>query len=440
MASAKFFLKDPKSKESTLIYLIFQFNFYEIINGKKRFKFLKFSTGEKVPPKFWNPKLGLVRKTDSFPQYDEMNTRLKMIAAIIEDEHRKTLNEGETPTPTSLREKLKLRLSNSVIEKITLFGFINQIVEDSYSGRRLTDNGTKFSTYTIKGYKTTLNHLTKFQKGYRRLIDFDTIDLDFYDDFLNYFNKSNYAINSIGKHIKNLKVFMRAAAENKLHSNMDYQSKRFKTLEEDTESIYLSDAEIKRIYGLDLSNNPSLEKTRDLFVVGCYTGLRFSDFNKIISENIKKNEKGTFLQITPQKSNSKVVIPLNWVVLEILKKYGGSMPRSFTNQEINRELKQIGTMAKINEKVSTSLTKGGMRVDTIFKKYELITTHTARRSCATNMYLAGIPTIAIMKITGHRTEKSFMRYIKVSQEDNAIKLIEHPYFSQQKPVTLKKVK
>jgi site-specific recombinase XerD len=440
MASAKFFLKDPKSKDPSLIYLIFQFNYYEIINGQKKFKHLKFSTGEKVNPKFWNQNTCRVRKSDAFPQYDQLNRRLSMIAAIIEDEHRTCLNSGEAPTPLLLRERLKIRLGKTVVEKVTLFGFIESVISECYSGKRLTDKGARFSTYTIKGYRTTLNHLLAFQKVYSRLIDFPTIDLDFYDDFLNYFNQQNYAINSIGKHVKNLKVFMKDAFDKGLHTNTSFQSKRFKTIEENTESIYLSEAEIESIYGLDLSSKPSMEKTRDLFVVGCYTGLRFSDYNKIVAANIKKNDAGSFLHVTPQKTDNKVVIPLKWQVIEILGKYGGSIPRSFTNQEINRELKLIGKMAGIEEKVSTSITKGGMKVNSVFNKYDLITTHTARRSFATNMYLAGIPTIAIMKITGHRTETSFMRYIKISQEDNAIKLMDYSYFNQHKPANLKNVK
>jgi integrase len=106
---------------------------------------------------------------------------------------------------------------------------------------------------------------------------------------------------------------------------------------------------------------------------------------------------------------------------------------------MNRELKEIGKEAEITEKVSISATRGGMRTDTIYQKYELISTHTARRSFSTNSYLAGIPTISIMKITGHKTEKAFMLYIKISHEDNANKLAEHPYFSQQKPAKLKVV-
>ena len=86
-------------------------------------------------------------------------------------------------------------------------------------------------------------------------------------------------------------------------------------------------------------------------------------------------------------------------------------------------------MAGIDDSFVITATKGGKRVTEVFKKWELITTHTARRSFATNAYLQNVPTISIMKITGHRTEKSFLKYIKISQEDNANKLINHPFFS-----------
>ncbi|NVN97052.1 tyrosine-type recombinase/integrase, partial [Candidatus Nomurabacteria bacterium] len=77
--------------------------------------------------------------------------------------------------------------------------------------------------------------------------------------------------------------------------------------------------------------------------------------------------------------------------------------------------------------------EGGLRVTRSSPKFNLISTHTARRSGATNMYLAGIPTLSIMKITGHRTEKAFMRYIQMTEEDNAIKLMESSFFKKPNP-------
>jgi integrase len=96
---------------------------------------------------------------------------------------------------------------------------------------------------------------------------------------------------------------------------------------------------------------------------------------------------------------------------------------------MNEYLKELGELAEIDEEILITATKGGKRVTETFKKWELITTHTARRSFATNAYLQSVPTIPIMKITGHKTEKSFLKYIKISQEDNANQLVNHPFFS-----------
>jgi len=132
--------------------------------------------------------------------------------------------------------------------------------------------------------------------------------------------------------------------------------------------------------------------------------------------------------VKTQKTGEKVVIPLHWTVKNILEKYSETakgLPRDLSNQRMNDYLKEIGREVKIDEQIHRANTKDGLKVSTNVPKWELITTHTARRSFATNLYKNGYPTIGIMQITGHRTEKSFMKYIKVSHEENAEKLIQH---------------
>ena len=85
-------------------------------------------------------------------------------------------------------------------------------------------------------------------------------------------------------------------------------------------------------------------------------------------------------------------------------------------------------MAGINELIETKKVRGGKTIVEVVPKYKLITTHTARKSGATNMYLAGIPSIDIMKLTGHTTEVSFLKYIKVTKQETAVSLSNHPYF------------
>jgi integrase len=135
------------------------------------------------------------------------------------------------------------------------------------------------------------------------------------------------------------------------------------------------------------------------------------------------------IKIQTQKTGVIVVIPLHRYVKEIIDKYEGVPPQNISNQKMNGYLKELGQEAKIKDGTLISLTKGGNRQSIVHEKWKLITTHTARRSFASNAYLAGVPAISLMKITGHHTEKSFLKYIKISQEDNANKLINHPFFN-----------
>jgi integrase len=209
-------------------------------------------------------------------------------------------------------------------------------------------------------------------------------------------------------------------------------NRQFKTLSEEVDTIYLNEQELDSIYRLDLRYDRRLERVRDLFLIGCYTGLRFGDLMLLRKENITKTERGYIIKLRTQKTDEMVVIPVHPIILEIIEKYDGNLPQPMSDVKMNKYIKDIGELAKIEETVKTSKTVGGVQTRFVNKKYELITVHTARRSFATNMYLNDVPTISIMKITGHRSEKAFLRYIRITPEQNANKLMDHPFFSTNK--------
>jgi integrase len=162
--------------------------------------------------------------------------------------------------------------------------------------------------------------------------------------------------------------------------------------------------------------SPKLDRVRDLFLVGCWTGLRFSDFTRINKNNIKKDR----IEITTQKTNTKIIIPIFKIVRAILFKYNGDLPRAISNQKMNEYLKDICKLIpELNVPSEKSLTKGGLKVVENKLKYELVQCHTARRSFATNMYLDNLQIYHIMGITGHQTEKQFLRYIKMTNDESA---------------------
>jgi integrase len=185
---------------------------------------------------------------------------------------------------------------------------------------------------------------------------------------------------------------------------------------EDVDNIALSEADLKALEQLDLSSRPGLDRVRDQFLVGCYTGLRFSDFSRLTADNIRDG----FIEITQQKTGKPVVIPIHQVVSDIIAKYEGGLPEAISQQKTNDYLKDICKQVKsFREKASKTKTTGGMRTTVNYEKWEIVTTHTARRTFATNAYRQGIPTISIMAITGHKTERSFLKYIKVTSKEHA---------------------
>lgn len=220
---------------------------------------------------------------------------------------------------------------------------------------------------------------------------------------------------------------MNEALERGLHTNYEYKSKKFKVLEESTDSIYLTVEEIEKIHRIDLSKQLKNDRVRDLFIIGCFTGLRFSDLEKLNEDNFITNN--TQIKIKSEKVGDTVIIPVSKYVREIFNKYGGKVPKPLSNQKMNEYLKEIAKAAELTESVLLSKTKGGNKTQESVPKYQLVSTHTARRSFATNLFLADVPSITIMKITGHKTEKAFMKYIRLTQQQNANKLINHPFFN-----------
>lgn len=407
MPNATFVLKEPGLNEPSLIYLIYRYN-------NNRFKY---STGIKIHPDYWNPKDQRAREIRKFPVSREINATLANLSNTIENEYRRLINDRITPTNDKFKASLdELLLKKQIKNKKDFIEFIENYI-----------SGTNKRPNTIKQYQTALSRLKDYRDFKRKNILFEDIDLNFYEDFTNYLTKyKQYGVNTIGTIFKNIKVFMSEAFERGLTNNNQFRSKKFKKTSESSESIYLNTKEIDKIYHLDLSGNPRLDRVRDLFIIGCYSGLRFSDLSQIRDENLIDNQ--TKLKLTTQKTDQLVIIPLHKYIRSIINKHGGLPPALLSNQKMNQYLKELGELAEINEEVTLTFTKGGKKVTETYKKYELITVHTARRSFATNAYLNNVPTISIMKITGHTTEKAFLTYIKISQEDNANKLLNHPFF------------
>lgn len=142
-------------------------------------------------------------------------------------------------------------------------------------------------------------------------------------------------------------------------------------------------------------------------VLGCHTGLRFSDFSQLAESDVR----GDLLYKKQQKSNHWVVIPLRPEAKKILENLFRKGVERQRNPEFDRHIKTIAKLAGITQPITHSYKKGNQRIVETKPKYEWITSHTCRRSFCTNEFLAGMPAELIMKISGHKSIKDFYRYI-----------------------------
>lgn len=285
----------------------------------------------------------------------------------------------------------------------------------------LKESKLKLTPNTLRCYNNVINNLKAYEKYEKTTLNWESFDVKFYYKFLDFYTGyKKLGNNGFGKVIKVLKSILNCATERGININLGYKSKEFKALKEDVNNIYLSVDELNELIQLDLSDNRKLEQTRDLFIIGCYTGLRFSDFSKLTPSNISDG----LIRIKTQKTGAEVVIPLLPEVEKILIKYSGNLPKAFCNQKMNEYLKIIGKRAKMNTEIQKTRLSGVKQIKSTLFKWQMICTHTARRSFATNMYKLGLDTLSIMQLTGHTTEKSFLTYIKISKEENAIKIRE----------------
>ena len=275
---------------------------------------------------------------------------------------------------------------------------------------------------TKQWYENTYRKIKDFDKK----LDFHDIDLMFYNGFIGYLEGKNYAKNTIAKHIQNLKSVLNAATEDGKNTNLIFRSKKFKKETEESDSIALKDNELNEIFDIDLSNNPKLDRVRDLFIVGCRTGLRFSDYQYINSESFKNG----FIYLRDDKNHTAVVIPLDEQVILIRKKYQGktdnALPRPISNQKFNDYVKEVCKLIPSMHEIEViKKTVGGKSVTEKKPRYELCSSHTARRTFATINYKRGIPIYSIMAVTGHKTEKSFLKYVKITAEEHAQTMAMH---------------
>jgi integrase len=375
------------------------------------------ATGYSIKPAHWDDKKKWVKR--ACPQFEEIDMVLTRITSKLGEILSHAKDNGIDPiVDFVLLELEKNRIYEQRSNHVKIFDVLELYIEEKE---------TVVSPDQIKDYKTLRKHLTNFKEYSTQPVTFRNLNLKFYNEFMDYLfykavkpdGKVGLVTNSAGKIIRLLKGFVHYQIAKGVIPEIDL--KNFKVVEEETDAIYLNEKELGEIYNLNLSDDDELEQIRDVFIVGCYTGLRYSDLSNLNSEHI--DTKSGNINIKQRKVHKAVVIPMIDYVPNILKKYNYQLPK-IPGYKFNERVKELGQKIKLNQKIEIVRKKGNNRVKVIFQKWQMISSHTCRRSFCTNMYLSGFPAEELKRISGHKSPAAFMRYIKVDNQQAANRLKE----------------
>jgi integrase len=419
--TVKYRIKDANSKNETSIILDYSFG---------RNNRLKFATGYKVKPKNWDKTNQRIRSVATIKNREKVNSDLLNFSSEFLDAVSR-LEEEEKQDKNKLKillSKIIRKTENLDIKIKTFFEFADDFIKRKEDQAKNL-GAVKLSPITVRSYKQTINRIKEFNANVKYNLDFENIDLKFYYSFIKYLEDQNYSINTIGKHIKNLVTILNRASEDGVNTHFKYKHSEFKTVSMESFSIYLTESEIDALYKVDLSKNKKWELARDIFLIGYYTGQRISDYNGIKKEQIKNFEGKEVFEFNQQKTSKRIYVPIHSRVKEIMnERYNGFPPPKLNSPDINEFIKEAGREAEINEEITIKKIIGGkINIDTDYK-YNLIVSHSARRSFCSNAYLSKMPVIDIMSISGHSTEREFYKYIKVTQQERAIKIADSAFF------------
>lgn len=421
-----------------------------------------------IPYRFWDNKVGGIKDgivTNDKAVYDRLtllNSRLNTIKKFLYEElfRRESFTKEDVKQLLAEAENSTSQSELVVLEeekKITLPDYVDKLISRMKRGSKRI-GGEKYTKGTIKAWTSFAKLIREFYADFKqrngRDLEWEDFNKDGFTEFLDYMERSGYLPASINKYVIDLNASITLAGEEGVLEDLIIRKRcPRKTVRKDDQTIkvYLTEDELQALYEMPLEEGTEKCMVRDIFLCGAYTGQRISDYNNLSPKNFKKSPKGYDLVVlTQEKTHTTVVIPvLNHNLLTIASKYEFKLPR-VVEQVLNRYIKDIlkelsETVPSLGEKYATVLTMKDRDVEEAYKKshdgkelferndegtpmrpkYELVSSHTARRSCITNLYLQGrFTNEQIMSISGHKSENTFKSYIVCSGVVLAERIVE----------------
>ncbi len=379
---------------------------------------------------------------DIVEEMPKINSALDTLHSTLMNNLNKFIDYSETITREGLRSELNeivfSILGKNVVKEdekktdISVISALERFVEETKSGQRL-HNGRRLTHSTYKTYVTLQNHLILLNKSYK--LTFSSLTNDsFLPALQKYAEKIFLSDVYLKTLIKITKTFLVWCQEQKIIDEVNYKNFRMHVRTNDQDKIALTETQLAMIENADLdivfpdkkkseitkevqSYRANLKRTRDLFLLQCYTGLRFSDACRIKAGNIYLNNPIPIIKIQTQKTGHELILPIGKKLLEILKRH--DKPEGFCNrsgQKYNEALHELARVCELTEQIEVVSFVGGKEQRSQKSLDKLISSHTGRRTFITIALMRGKSPSVIMQFSGHKTLSSFQKYIRIAEQ------------------------
>ena len=383
-------------------------------------KRLRFGTGISLEPRHWNDQRQEPRASD--PLRNANVRRLNMIRNdVINIYNGMSLDHPGGGRSTAFLEELRSQIraylapERSDPSASSMEGRFEEFIA-TYTMRssRGLVTSVRPSTATRQRYRHVLHTLMEWSAATRRPLSYDEMTVEFYLDYSAWLSGTRSVSDAtVSNYIKTIKTFLRWAKLKGYHTNSAYE--QFYRDKRTSETIALSLDELRTIRDHDLSDVPRLARVRDHFLLQCYTGMRYGDLQRLEPKHF--DDAMGMIRFTTEKTNTKCVIPLTGPLRALLERYPSRLFELPSGVKQNLYLKELGQRVGMMQEITTERYVQGRRVEETHKKYELLTTHVARRSFATLSVRFGVPESVIGVVMGHSRKGMLQKhYVKLDEE------------------------
>ncbi|MEM7105655.1 MAG: phage integrase SAM-like domain-containing protein [Bacteroidota bacterium] len=368
----------------------------------------KYSPGLKIRTKHWD-------FTNHVPLKKPINSTLRgklndvaKIVVSVYNEFEGNISTADFRNEMRYRWEGKPRPAGKEKRALTMIEFIDEHVKSRKEDRELSKGGWN----VLNNWKGNFKAFCDYKK---KEYDFEDITPEFKREFAAWaYDVKGLSINYLAKGLSVLRQFMSAAKVDGLHNNTYFDRKGGKGLsikKVKTDVMALSHKELQLLFDIDLSSHQAgYSVARDRFLLGAYTGQRYQEYGRITKDHVVEGKTGKDIRIMAMKGKKYVRVPLHPNALAILQKHEFKIPK-LSRQKLSDYIKEVAKMAGVNETRTTHTTKGGKVVEYSAHKYELIGSHTSRRTWATLALIDGMPRTMVRAVTGHSNDKQLDAYI-----------------------------